>query len=93
MIGIRELSVGFSAISGVLGLLLLGIAVRAYRQARTPALAFVAGAFTMFSLKSLLVAYGIQTNSIAHETLEFIDAVGDLATILLLTLPLLWPSR
>lgn len=93
MVAIRELSIGISTLSGILGLLLLVVAVRAYRQSRTPALAFVAGAFTMFCLKSFLVAYSVSAAAIEHETLEFIDAAGDLGTILLLTLPLLWPPR
>lgn len=93
MVGILELSAGFSALSGALGLTLLVFAVRAYRADRAPALAFVAGAFTVFTLKSLMVAYALWSGAIEHETLEFIDAVGDLGTILLLTLPVLWPQR
>lgn len=93
MVAIGQLSVGISALSGTLGLVLLVVAIRAYRQLRTPALAFVAGAFTVFCLKSFLVAYAVSTQAIEHESLEFIDALGDLGTILLLTLPLLWPPR
>jgi hypothetical protein len=93
MLGIGEISVGFSVTSGLLGIVLFVVAARAYRHERTPALAFVAGAFVMFALKSLLVAYAVYSSSIEHEMLEFMDAVGDMATILLLTMPLLWPQR
>ena len=93
MVGIGEISVGFSIISGIIGVVLLSVAARAYRQDRTPALAFLAGAFTVFALKSFLVAYAVWSKTIEHEMLEFIDAVGDLGTIMLLAMPLLWPQR
>lgn len=93
MVGIGEVSIGFSVISGIVGLALFVVAARAYRQDRTPAFAFVAAAFTVFSMKSFLVAYAVWSENIEHEMLEFIDAVGDLGTILLIAMPLLWPQR
>jgi len=76
-----------------LSLVLLVVAIRAYRVDRAPALAFVAGAFMVFTFKSFLVAYAVWSGAIEHEMLEFIDAVGDLGTIVLLTMPVLWPQR
>lgn len=93
MVDMGGLSVGFSSVSGVLSLALFLIAVRTYRQERNPALAFVAGAFLIFALKSFLVAYAVAYHSIEHPALEFIDGVGDMTTIAFLTLPILWPRR
>lgn len=93
MVSIGQISIGFSVISGLVGLALFVVAARAYRQDRNPALAFVAGAFTVFALKSFFVSYAVASRSIEHEMLEFMDAVGDLATIMLLAMPLLWPQR
>jgi hydrogenase-4 membrane subunit HyfE len=91
--GILDLSVGFSLLGGLIAFGLLLVAVAAFRRHREPAFAFLIGAFTVFFLKSFLVAYSLKTEAIGHEYLEFVDSVGDVATLLLITLPILWPAR
>lgn len=79
--------------SAALSVLLVAFAVRAYRRGRNPDMAFVASAFVLFMLKDALVAYSLQSGLIPHETLELVDAAGDLGTVLLLVLPLFWSTR
>ncbi len=74
----------------LLSAVLLVFAVRSFTRTRDPSMAFVAGAFTMFMLKDALVAYSLQTGLIPHETLELVDATGDLGTVLLLVIPIFW---
>ncbi len=85
--------VAFLYASGALSLLLVGFAARAYHRNRDANMAFVASAFTLFTMKDALVAYSLQTGVIPHQTLESVDAAGDLATVLLLVLPLFWSVR
>lgn len=93
MVHITEISAGFMVISGILSLFLLVLAINAYRRTRSPSMGFLAGAFTLFALKSFLVGYSIWTGLIEHELLELVDAVGDLGAILLIVVPILLPRR
>lgn len=88
MVNITLVSTSFSIISGIVALGLLALAIRGFRQTRDSAMGFLAGAFALFSAKSFLVAYSVYTHMIAHETLEFIDAIGDMGTILLIAVPI-----
>lgn len=88
MVDITLVSTSFSVISGLVSLGLLALAIRGYQSTRDSAMGFLAGAFALFSAKSFLVAYSMYTALIPHHTLEFIDAVGDLGTILLITVPI-----
>jgi hypothetical protein len=92
MVHITEVSAGFSALSGLIGIGLLIFAVRAYLRTRERMFAFLVGAFLVFSFKAFLVSYSLLTNVIGHETLELVDAVGDLGTVALLLAPLLLPE-
>lgn len=87
MVGIQTMSASFSVLSGIIGLTLLLLSLRAFRANRDPTMAFLTGAFTLFSLKSFFVAYSVGTGAVGHEVLELIDAVGDLGTILLMVAP------
>lgn len=87
MLHIAEASAAFMGISGTISIVLLAIAVKAYRQTKDAAMVFLAGAFTLFALKSFLVGYSLLTGLIGHQTLELVDAVGDLGTILLIVVP------
>lgn len=93
MVHIVEVSAGFSVLSGFIGLGLLIFAVRAYLRTRETMFAFLIGAFMIFSFKAFLVAYALWTDAIGHETLELVDAVGDLGTVALLLAPMLFPGR
>lgn len=93
MVHVEDISVGFLLASGILGLILLAFSVNAYRRLRDSHMAFVAGAFTVFTIKSFLVAYGLKSGAMEHQLLELVDAIGDMATVLLFVLPLVWPPR
>jgi hypothetical protein len=93
MVSMTNLSVGFSVLSALISIGLLGLAVGALRGTRNPNLGFLVAAFAVFALKSLIVAYAIWTEAIAHETLELVDGAGDLITVLLIASPLVWPRR
>lgn len=93
MVHIVEVSAGFSVLSGLIGLGLLVFASRAYLRTRETTFAFLMGAFTIFSFKAFLVGYALWTNAIGHETLELVDAIGDLGTMALLLAPLLYAGR
>lgn len=93
MVHIVEVSAGFSVLSGLIGLGLLIFAVRAYLRSRETMFAFLIGAFMVFSFKAFFVGYALWTGSIGHETLELLDAVGDLGTVALLLAPMLFPGH
>lgn len=93
MVHVADLSAGFMFISGVVSLGLMVFAMKAYGRSRNAALAYVAGAFTVFALKSFFVGYALVTESVEHDTLELMDAIGDMATILLFVVPVFWPAR
>lgn len=90
MVHLRELSAGFSLLSALVSFILLGLALGAFRHNRRSPFAFLAAAFGIFAAKSLIVAYSVWADAIHHDSLELIDAVGDLTTILLLTIPIFW---
>lgn len=93
MVHIHEVSAGFMLLSAILGATLMGFAIGSYRRSHVAGLAFVAGAFMLFTIKSAFVGYAIYTRSIGHEDLELIDAVGDLGTVVLFLVPFLLPRR
>ena len=93
MVDVSSWSSGFSLASGLISLGLVGFALNAFRRFGDPAMGFVTGAFTVFAVKSFLVAYSLFADLIAHELLELVDTVGDLATVLLLVAPFLLPPR
>lgn len=93
MVHIVEISAGFSVLSGLIGTGLLIFASRAYVRTRETMFAFLTGAFIVFTFKAFLVAYALWTNAIGHETLELVDAIGDLGTVALLIAPVLFPGH
>ena len=88
MPGIHELSIGFSILSGLVGLGLSALSVRAYRANRDPMMGFLTGGFTVFALKSFAVAASLATDTLEHQMLELIDAVGDLGAMVLIITPI-----
>ena len=93
MYHLRDVSTSVSLTSALISLFLLGLALSAYRRTRDAAFAFLTGAFTIFSLKSIFVAYAVWSGDVEHDVVELMDAVGDLATVLLLVTPIFWPKR
>ncbi len=73
----------------VVSLILTILAASAWRHTSNRKLGFVTGAFAVFFAKSLLTAYSVSTGFIAHEDLEIIGSLGDLAVVLLLIAPFL----
>ena len=82
------LSAGFSFLSAAVSLFLLWMAIRVFARTRDPTMAFLTGAFSLFAFKSFIVGYALVTNAIQHDSLELMDAMGDLATLLLLVTPI-----
>lgn len=79
----------------VAGLVSLGLAIfglNAYRKTRDPAMAFVAGAFSVFTLKSFIVGYALG-GGLPHNAIDAVDATGDMVTVGLLLAPIMWPRR
>ncbi|MGQ0536172.1 MAG: DUF7471 family protein [Methanobacteriota archaeon] len=93
MVHYTDIAVGFSALSGLISAGLLVLAFAGWRRTRDRRLAFVAAAFTIFAAKSFVVAYSTLSGFLEHSEVEFVDAVADLATVLLLVTPLFLPQR
>lgn len=70
-------------------LVLTVLAAASWRRSGNRKLAFVAAAFAVFFLKSAGTAYALATDAVAHEDLELLGSVGDLAAVLLLVAPFL----
>ena len=85
--------VGVAVIATValVSLLLTLLAAAAWRRTGNRKLGFVTAAFVVFFAKSLLTAYSVKTGLIAHEDLELIGSLGDLAVVLLLVAPFAAP--
>lgn len=77
------------AVVGVITLTLTVIAVRAQQRTGNPRLWFLVSAFGLFTIKSALVAWAVSMESIAHEHLELVSSLFDLAIVVLLFMPLL----
>lgn len=88
-----DAAVVFLTVSASISLALLVLGARAYYRTRDPAMGFVTGAFALFFSKNVLVVYSLASGIIGHETLEVIDAAGDLGTVFLLLAPIFWPRR
>jgi hypothetical protein len=82
-------SAGVSVLSGLVSVALLIMAVRSRRATGTRGLGWLAAAFTVFAVKSFVVAASLMFDLIGHESLELVDAIGDLATILFIVVPVL----
>lgn len=93
MVHITDVSAGLFLFSGLLSIVLLGLALRAYHRTGEATMGFVAGAFTVFAFKSFVVGYSLFAGLVEHTLLELIDGVGDLATVLLFVVPILVPRR
>ena len=93
MVHITEVSAGFVFLSGLASLALVVLSVRAYQRTRDGKFGFLAGAFSVFTGKALLVSYSLYSGLIEHQLLELVDAIGDLATLFLILAPVAWPGR
>ena len=74
-----------AALAATLTLVSLG----AWRKNRNPKLLFLVAAFSLFFIKGLATAWAILYHRVAHEHLELIGSVFDLAIVALLVAPLL----
>lgn len=83
----------FVVVSGLVSVGLLVLALRAYQRTRDRAMLLMAAAFTVFAAKNFLLGWAIQTGALSTPDLGIIDAVADLATILLLFAPVLIPRN
>lgn len=85
----HDTAIAIILVVAVVSLALCILAARAWRATANGKLAFVTAAFAAFVLKSLLTAYALHTDAIAHEDLEVVGSVLDLAIVLLLIAPFL----
>lgn len=60
---------------------------RSYQATGNHRLMFVVIAFMTFMIRSLFVAYSVQTHTIPHDAIEFVSALFDLVIVLLLFVP------
>jgi len=77
----------------LVSLALLVLALAARRRTGNRKLGFVAAAFAVFVLKSVVTAYAVATDAIHHEDLELLGSLAGLAVVLLLAAPFLAPAR
>jgi hypothetical protein len=73
----------------LVSLVLTALAVAAWRRARNTKLLYVATAFLLFAVKSLVTAWALEYHSVAHEHLELIGSAFDLLIVSLLVAPFL----
>lgn len=79
-----------SAVVGIVALVSLTLSIltfEAYRRMQNRKILFVAGAFMVHFVKSAFVAVAIYGRLVGHEALEIVEAVFDLAMVLLLFIP------
>lgn len=67
----------------VLSLALTGVAIAAYRRTRDAHLVFLATAFSVFSLKSILLTYFLFTDTIGLTGFFLLSGFLDLAILIL----------
>jgi uncharacterized membrane protein YfcA len=60
---------------------------RSYKATDNPRLVFVVLAFALFALKSLFVAYNVQTHVVGHDSIEFFSALFDVGIVVLFFMP------
>ena len=89
----HEVASAVIALVGLIALVLAGIGIASARRSENPGLRFVVAAFVVFGLKGLFAAWAVYTGDVAHEDLELITAVADLAVVVLLVLPLFRRAR
>lgn len=83
----------FVVVSGLVSTGLLVLALRAWDRTRDNAMLVMAAAFTVFASKNFLLAWATLTGALEPPDIGIIDAVADLATILLLFAPVLIPRN
>lgn len=88
-----DVGAGIAYLSSVLGLGLFVFAWNTWRRVRDPRLWFLASAFAVFALKSFTVGYSLANATVEHEMLEVVDVTGDLLTVALLAIPIVWKPR
>jgi 4-amino-4-deoxy-L-arabinose transferase-like glycosyltransferase len=71
----------------LISLALSVLAALAWRRTQNRKLAFVTAAFLTFFAKSLITAYALWTEEVAHEHLEVVGSVLDLVVVGLLISP------
>lgn len=76
-------SICVAAIAG----LMAALGFKSFRKTRNPRLLFVVTAFGVFSLKSVFVAYNVNSHVVPHDGIEFVSAIFDLLIVVLLFLP------
>ena len=82
-------SITMVAIAAALSLVLAILTYMAAVRMGQKKVKFVAAAFGVHFVKSTIVAYGLLTGRLGHEVLEVVEAVFDVAMVLLLAIPFL----
>ncbi|MHA1984023.1 MAG: hypothetical protein ACW967_06690 [Candidatus Hodarchaeales archaeon] len=73
----------------VLSLILFLIGFKSYLTSRDRKILFVASAFGMFFIKNVTIVASLLYDIFPHTNLEFVGALFDLITLILLIIPLL----
>ncbi|HVL87343.1 MAG TPA: hypothetical protein VM681_04945 [Candidatus Thermoplasmatota archaeon] len=89
MVHIHEITSAVLAIVGLVGAGLALVAWKSYRATANRWLPYVFGAFAILGAKGFVGAWAIFTGRVAHEHLELLLGMADLAIALLLAAPLL----
>lgn len=84
---LTSFSVWIVSIVAVVSLTLTILTWRAAERTGQRKVRFIAVAFGVHSTKSALVAFFLSTNGLAHQAIEIMEAVFDLAMVTLLFIP------
>lgn len=80
-------------LSGIVSLILLALALRAWTRTRDRALLFVAAAFAVFGGKNFVLGYAMYQALLSPAVVGIADTIADLVTVLLFVVPILLPRR
>ena len=80
-------------IVAIIAFILFVTGILSYRKVNDTRLLSVTLAFGIFFIKNVLVVSSLAFNLIEHGDLEFVEAIFDLFTILLLFFPILLKSK
>lgn len=76
-----------SVLVAAMTLIMAYLGYRSYRNTGNVRLVFVVVAFVTYALKSLFVAYNLQTHATLHDTIELVSALFDVVIVMLLFVP------
>ena len=81
------LAVAASSLVTVLTVAMAYLAMRSFQKTRNPRLVFISVAFFVFAIKSLFVAFNVQSHYVQHDAIEFVSALFDVVIVVLFFIP------